>query len=86
MRDALSSRIMPRTTIDIDATVLEELKERQRVEGKTLGQLASELLAGALAGSRPERPLEPLAWTAQRMGARIDLEDKDVLHAALDER
>jgi hypothetical protein len=77
---------MPRTTIDIDATVLEELKERQRVEGKTLGQLASELLAGALAGSRPERGQEPLAWTVQRMGARIDLEDKDALHAALDER
>jgi hypothetical protein len=86
MRDGLSSRIIPRTTIDIDATVLDELKERQRMEGKTLGQLASELLAGALASSRPERRQEPFVWKAQRMGARIDLEDKDVLHGALDER
>jgi hypothetical protein len=86
MRDSVSSRIMPRTTIDIDATVLEELKERQRAEGKTLGQLASELLAGALAESRPDSGREPLTWTARRMGARVDLEDKDALHAALDTR
>jgi hypothetical protein len=77
---------MPRTTLDIDATVLEQLKERQRVEGKSLGQLASELLAGALADPRPDRRPEPLAWTSRRMGARVDLEDKDAVHAALDER
>ena len=40
---------MTRTTIDIAAPVLRELKERQRREGKTLGALASELLARALA-------------------------------------
>lgn len=38
-----------RTTLDLDGTVLRQLKERQRHEGKSLGQLASELLAKSLA-------------------------------------
>jgi hypothetical protein len=77
---------MPRTTLDIDATVLDDLKKRQRAEGKTLGQLASELLAGALAEPQPGDPPEPFAWTTQPMQARVDLEDKDAVHAALDQR
>jgi hypothetical protein len=32
---SISSRIMPRTTVDIDAQVLRDLKERQAREGKT---------------------------------------------------
>jgi hypothetical protein len=39
---------MPRTTVDIDASVLRELKKRQVRERKTLGQLISELLAKAI--------------------------------------
>src|SRR5437899_971378 len=39
---------MPRTTIDIDASVLRELKRRQRREKKTLGQLASDLISRAV--------------------------------------
>jgi hypothetical protein len=86
MRRLISSRIMPRTTLDIDATVLDELKQRQRREGKTLGQVASELLAGALAESRANSPVEPLAWTTRSMTARVDLEDKDAVVGALDKR
>ncbi len=37
-------------TLDIDASVLRALKERRLLEHKTLGQLVSEPLAGALAG------------------------------------
>lgn len=76
---------MPRTTINLDASVLQELKRRQRREGKPLGELISELLARALeprddaAGNAA-----PLDWATGDMRARVDLEDKDVLHRALD--
>jgi len=83
MRHVLSSRIMARTTIDIDPTVLRELKRRQRREGKTLGRLVSELLAGAL--ERQAEEAAPFRWAARPMVARIDLEDKEALRRALDE-
>lgn len=75
---------MPRTTIDLDSSVLEELKTLQRAEGKTLSRLVSELLAQALAEGRSELP--ELVWVSQKMGARFDLEDKDRLYQALDEQ
>jgi hypothetical protein len=84
MRDRLSSRIMTRTTIDIDAAVLRELKERQQREGKTLGELVSELLASAL--DREETAPVPFTWTSRRMRARVDLEDKEAVRRALEER
>lgn len=74
---------MPRTTIDLDAAVLRRLKERSRREGKTLGQLASGLLAGAL--HEQDRPLSgTLEWTSQPMGARVDLDDKEAVRRALE--
>lgn len=76
---------MPRTTIDIDPAVLRRLKERKRREGKTLGQLVSELLAGALRGETGSASRE-LGWTSRPMGARVDLEDKEAVRRALDGR
>lgn len=38
-----------RTTLDIDDPVLRQLRKRQKGSGKSLGQVASELLAQALA-------------------------------------
>ena len=73
---------MSRTTLDIDATVMRELRLRQAAEGKTIGALVSVLLAAALAASQ-EPPL-PFSWTAKPMSARVDLEDKDAVYAALD--
>ena len=75
---------MTRTTIDIAAPVLRELKQRQRREGKTLGELTSELLARALAEEQ-EADEGPLQWQAQAMGEpRVDIEDKDAVWAVLD--
>ena len=76
---------MPRTTLNLDPAVLRELKRRQRREGKSLGQLASELLAFALREDRGgEGP--PLRWTAKDMGARVDLEDEEAVRRALEGR
>ena len=77
---------MPRTTIDIDAFVLRELKRRQRTENKSLGQLASELLAKALADERAGEKPPPLKWTSKRLGLKVDLEDKEALWGILDGR
>lgn len=75
---------MPRTTVDLDASVLRELKRLQAKEGKSLGQLISERLAAALA--REKQPSAParLEWTSRAMGARLDLEDKEAVRAALE--
>ncbi len=76
--------MMPRTTIDIDGSVLREIKKLARTTGRTLGEVASELLALAL--HREQQPLPKFSWKSQRMHARIDLKDKDALHRALDGR
>ncbi|MGS0687095.1 antitoxin [Nakamurella sp. GG22] len=73
-----------RTTIDIDPVVFAELKRRQAVERKTLGALVSELLAAALAESVP-RDRSALSWPEAALGARIDIDDKNALWAALDD-
>lgn len=71
-----------RTTLDIEATVLKELRDVQKRDGGTLGEIASRLLAEALA-RRTARPAK-LEWKARPMGALVDLEDKDVVYAILD--
>lgn len=76
---------MTRTTIDIDAAVLQALKRRQKREGKTLGELVSELLASAL--DRQEEPAPaPFTWISRSMRARVDLEDKEAVRRVLEER
>ena len=84
MRANLASRIMTRTTIDLDAAVLRALKRRKRSTGQSLGQLASELLAGALhePAAMAQRPA--LRWRSARMGARVDLDDKEAVRRAID--
>lgn len=73
-----------RTTVDIEAPVLKELRALQKRQGGTLGELVSSLLAEALA-RRPRTPTPPaFEWLARPMGARVDLEDKDVVYAILD--
>ena len=74
-----------RTTVDIDAPVLWELKQLQRKEGKSLGRLISDLLARALRERETEATSTPLVrWIAQPMGARVDLADKDAVYAAME--
>ena len=77
---------MPRTTVNLDASVLGQLKRLQHKERKPLGELVNQLLARALAEteSSDEAP-RPLQWTSRAMRARVELEDKDALLQALDE-
>jgi hypothetical protein len=75
---------MTRTTIDLDPVVLRQLKERQKREGKTLGQVTSELLAQALAAGIPTQRPASLEWVVKSMEFLVDIDDKEALYAVLD--
>ena len=75
-----------RTTIDIDDPILQDLKRLQRQEGKSLGRLVSDLLAQSLATRLLPAPAQaPFEWVSRKMGARVDLADKDALRDVMDE-
>lgn len=85
MRWLIASSTMTRTTIDLDGSVLAELKSRQVREARSLGAIASELLARALAETAPPAaPLPPLDWPAKDMRARVDIADRDAVQDILD--
>jgi plasmid stability protein len=74
---------MPRTTFDLDGTVLADLRRRAAAEGKSMGRVASELLAIGLHDEvAVEQP--PLKWARKDLGLKVDLEDKDAVWRILD--
>jgi hypothetical protein len=72
-----------RTTLDLDPAVLLELRRRKRETGRSISQLASELIAGEMARTDVSG-VRRLAWRRARMGARVNLGDKAALSRALD--
>jgi hypothetical protein len=78
---------MARTTLDLDPSVIRQLRRRGRQEHKSMGQVASELLARSMARQDSEPPRQPVTWSTGNLGTpRVDLEDKEALRAALEER
>jgi hypothetical protein len=74
-----------RTTVDIDDPVLKDLKKLQQKEGRSLGRLISDLLAQALADRKSAKPPARAShWNSKKMGARIDLADRDALYTAME--
>lgn len=85
MHQMLPSGAMPRTTFDLDSSVLAQLRRRAARAGKSMGEIASELLAAQLAVEDPDSRADELQWTSRDLGVpRVDLEDKEALHALLD--
>jgi hypothetical protein len=84
MRRVVTSRIMARTTLDIDQAVLREARRIAGAEGKSLGQVVSELAARALAERTTDRPGPAFRWISRPMRARVNLDDKDAVYALLD--
>lgn len=84
MRLTSSIGCVPRTTVNLDASVLRALKKRQRREGKPLGQLISELLAQEIESG--VATTAPFRWVSKDLRPRVDLEDKDAVWSALDDR
>lgn len=86
MLDDLASRIMPRTTLNLDASVLRELKRRARDQRKSLGDVVSEMVGPALA-ERSTKKRARFEWRTARMGPPlIDLEDKEAVRRAVERR
>lgn len=75
-----------RTTFDIDDPVLNDLRRLARREGKSLGRLASDLLAAGLAESRTARQPPRFEWITKKTAPLVDLVDKDAVHEALERR
>ncbi|HXE25774.1 MAG TPA: hypothetical protein VN637_12875 [Roseiarcus sp.] len=73
-----------RTTLDIDAPILKEVKALHEREGRSMGAIASELIAEALARRRSPRPAPPFRWTSRDMKSQVDLSDKEAVYAVLD--
>jgi plasmid stability protein len=82
----IASRIMARTTIDLDQTVLRELRRRGARDGKSMGQVASELLAQVLANP-VDLPAPDFHWISADLGKPlIDLEDPEAVRRALGDK
>lgn len=76
---------MPRTTLDIDAPILRDLKRLQKREGKSLGRLVSDLLAEAIGSHGARTPgRREFRWVSRSMSARVNLADKEAVRAVLD--
>lgn len=78
---------MPRTTLNLDPEVLEALRRRGAHAGRSLGAVASELLAQSLDrdAANAAEPRE-LAWHAKPMGARVDIDDNEAVMRAIEPR
>jgi len=75
-----------RTTVDIDAPVLKDLKKLQKKEGNSLGRLIYDLLAQAIGERKSAKASnKPLQWISKAMGARIDLADREALYAVMEQ-
>ncbi len=84
MRCALASSIMTRTTLNLDPSVLRELRARSARERRSIGELASQLLAREL--REETQPTPPFSWVSRDLGRpAVDLEDKEALRAVLDQ-
>lgn len=78
---------MPRTTLNLDASVLRAVKRRAREEHKSVGDVISEIVGPALAQRNRTRGHPAFQWRTARMGpAKVDLEDKEAVRLALEIR
>ena len=75
-----------RTTIDIDAPILEDLKRLQKKERKSLGRLVSDLLADALNSKALDASAKQFEWPVSEGKLLVDLLDKDALWKILNDR
>ena len=76
---------MSRTTLDIDGSILNEIRRIQRKERRSMGKIVSQLLADALSSRCESKERADFKWISRPMQAMIDLNDKDALYAALEE-
>ena len=77
---------MPRTTLDIDATILKEIKALGKRGRLSLGKLVSRLLAEAIARRKSGDRAQEFRWVSRPMGVLVELADKEAVYGVLDRR
>jgi len=75
-----------RTTLDIDDPILAAMRAIAKKEGRSMGTVASELLADAIARRQRSHTKRRFQWTSRAMTALVDLNDKDAVYAILDSK
>jgi len=73
-----------RTTIDMAAPILREVKALQKKQGRSMGRIVTDLLADALARRRGRAATQEFRWTSRPMRALVDLADKEAVYKTLD--
>jgi hypothetical protein len=77
---------MSRTTLMIDDALLREIKKKAAIEGRTLQEVANDLLRQALRARAPGRfSLQLHGWEAKEQPG-VDLLDRDKLFDLMDGR
>jgi hypothetical protein len=80
----MGNLFMMRTTLNIDAPVLADLKRLGEARHIPMGRLVSELLGRALREATPRHPAPvEFAWIDKPMKAKVDLADREALYEAM---
>jgi Arc/MetJ family transcription regulator len=74
-----------KTTLNIDDTVMAELKREAARQGRTMSELVESALRLLLRSQRKQERLVPLQ-TFHTGGALIDIADRDALYQAMEDR
>ncbi len=74
-----------KTTLNIDSTVMRELKREAARQGRTMSELVETALRKLLQRRTEQEELPPLP-TFQSGGALVDIADRDALYHALEGR
>ncbi len=74
-----------KTTLNIDKTVMAQLKQEAARQGRTMSELVETALRRLL-NSRPEAGELPPLPTFRSGGAMVQIEDRDALYQAMEGR
>jgi hypothetical protein len=74
-----------KTTLNIDATVMAELKREAARQGRTMSEMVETALRLLLRSRRKQDPPPPLP-SFQSGGALVDIADRDALYQAMEGR
>lgn len=74
-----------KTTLNIDETVIAQLKHEATLQGRTMSELVETALRLFL-GSRPKRKHIPPLPTFHGGGTLVDIADREALYGVMEER
>jgi uncharacterized protein len=76
---------MARTTLILDDTQMERLKDLARAQRRTMTDIVSEFIAEGLAARTARKPLRNLKLPTFRMGRpKVNLADREALEAIME--